>query len=205
MEEIASTEALEREILEDSRRKSERVLKEADEESRAVQAQAEERAAKAFASLEADYAARLDRLRAESLARVPLEKARLKAAHVHARVAGLVASRLAALSAERKAALVRALALEAGAACRSRFASGAALGFRGLSPEEAARIAAEALPGVRVAAPAEDPGLPAAGLLLEAADGSLSLRATVDLLGERLLDERRGELALSLCAKAMSL
>lgn len=205
MEEIASTEALEREILEDSRRKAERVLKEADEEARAVRASAEDRAAKALASLEAEYAARLARARGESLARAPLEKARLKAAHVHARVAGLVAGRLAALAPERKAALVRALALEAAASCAGRFSPGAVLRFKDLPPATAAAIAAEALPGVRVSGPEEDPGLPAAGVFLAAADGSLSARATVDLLGERLLDERRGELALSLCAKAMSL
>jgi hypothetical protein len=51
----------------------------------------------------------------------------------------------------------------------------------------------------------EDGKLPAPGLVVAAGDGSLSIRATLDLVGERLLDEKRGELAAALCAEALAL
>jgi hypothetical protein len=61
------------------------------------------------------------------------------------------------------------------------------------------------LPEARVLSSAKDEGLPAAGILVVSEGGRLSVRATMDLVGERLLDEHRGELARTLCGEALAL
>ena len=59
--------------------------------------------------------------------------------------------------------------------------------------------------GAEVRAQVEDPSLPAPGLVARVSDGSVALRATMDLVEERLLDRRRGELAKACCAEALAL
>jgi hypothetical protein len=49
----------------------------------------------------------------------------------------------------------------------------------------------------------EEEGLAAPGLVGRASDGSALLRATMDLVEERLLDRERGALARALCPEAM--
>ena len=200
MEELVSTEALEREMLEDARRKAERILRGADEEARRISDSVGRRGEEAAAELERGYAERSARYRADAMARLPLEQARLRASYVDARLREALGAFLAALPEARVAGMARARL----AAARD-YLDGKELRIRRRSLSEAAarRAVASALPGARISACLEDPGLGAAGLVAEAADGSAILRATVDLAAELLLLERRGELAEALCAEAL--
>lgn len=77
--------------------------------------------------------------------------------------------------------------------------------YSGLDRAGAERLAAAAFPKSPIASISEDPSLGSAGLVAAAGDGALSARATLDLVGERLLDEDRGELARTLCGEALAL
>jgi V/A-type H+-transporting ATPase subunit E len=200
MEEIASTEELRKEIFEDARRKAERLLQEADEEAGRLARSGEEASAKALDEIARGLGARIERLRAEADARIPLEKNRLKAAYVDERIRLALAAFIAALPEERvgalsAAALRRAAPILTGRELRIR--------YKGIGGRSAARIVAELFPGT--SEPVEDAALPSRGMAVSAADGSLDFAATMDLVAEDLASRCRGELARALCAEALSL
>ncbi|MDR3337641.1 MAG: ATPase, partial [Treponema sp.] len=78
MEELQSTEVLDREILEDARRKAQRILKTADEEAAASGKVWEKKTEKALAELKRRHEERLELGRVEIMARLPLDKRRLR-------------------------------------------------------------------------------------------------------------------------------
>ena len=89
----------------------------------------------------------------------------------------------------------------------SMFAAGAAFLSGGESPSPERGFRRSAARGGRAGLSArglrdlsEDPSIPAPGLVARLSDGSVVLRATMDLVEERLLDHSRGELAKALCA-----
>jgi hypothetical protein len=77
MEELQSTEALDREILEDARRKAQRILKAADENAAASGEAWEAKTKDALADLNKRFDKRLETGRAEIMARLPLDRRRL--------------------------------------------------------------------------------------------------------------------------------
>ncbi|MCL2318869.1 MAG: ATPase [Treponema sp.] len=79
MEEIRSTEVLDREILEDARKKALKILKTADDSLEVQKRDWEKKQAEAVGSLKDVYAERLKRTGGEILARLPLDKRRLRA------------------------------------------------------------------------------------------------------------------------------
>jgi hypothetical protein len=77
MEELQSPEVLEREILEDARKKAFKILKTADEEVKAHTEAWEKKTAEAVTELENHYALRRQEAVVEILARLPLEMGRI--------------------------------------------------------------------------------------------------------------------------------
>ncbi|HRC83601.1 MAG TPA: hypothetical protein PKW00_07605, partial [Rectinema sp.] len=77
MEEIRGTEALEREILEDARKRADRIIRKAEENARLLGAQTEQRIKEAKAALLSEYQIKKKTAELEMLSRLPLEKARL--------------------------------------------------------------------------------------------------------------------------------
>jgi vacuolar-type H+-ATPase subunit E/Vma4 len=202
MEEMVSTEALENEILEDARKKGERLLKDAETEAAKIRADSGERTQGSLASVTADYTARAERYRAENLARLPLEKCRLKATFVDRLLRSAAESYLSSLSKERIALLVSS---RLGLSSPLVGSAEVSVRFKGISEKEARGIMASALPSARVATILPDETLLASGLAVETASGMLRIAATLDLVGEELLDEHRGELGRALCAEALAL
>lgn len=202
MEELVSTEILEKEILEDARKKAERLLKGAAEDARRIEGATEGRKAEAAAEIERRSRAKAARHREELDARLPLEKARIKAAYVDSALREAVAAFVAALPEGRAEAMVAELLRGS-----APFLDGKELRVRrrALGEAAAARAIAAALPAARVLDSVEDASLPAAGIVAEAADGSATMRATLDLAAESLLGQRRGELARALCGEALAL
>ncbi|MDP3176952.1 MAG: hypothetical protein Q8M76_03540 [Spirochaetaceae bacterium] len=202
MEELTTTDAIKGEILEEARRKAERVLKDADEEAVRARRSCVDAGDRVAQEIRASGATRVARTRSETFARIPLEKMRMRTAFVDAGLRRSVDAFLSRLGEDRIAALCGALlARGAGSLAGKDFRARR----KGLSPETAAEMVALALPGARMSSQVEDGGLPASGLVAEAADGSVIVRATLDLVQEALLDECRGELARALCAEALSL
>lgn len=136
------------------------------------------------------------------MARFPLERTRMRTAFVDGRLREAVGAYVAALPEDRVAALAEAM-LAKGAS----FLAGKAveLARRGLSERAAREVSGRALASASSVTHVDDPSLPAPGFAARALDGSVRLRATMDLVEDRLLDESRGELSLSLCAAALAL
>jgi V/A-type H+-transporting ATPase subunit E len=78
MEELRSTEALDREILEDARKKADRILKTADQTVRSIGQQWQEKLKTDLAVLEQMYRQRTEKTEHEIMARLPLDKHRLR-------------------------------------------------------------------------------------------------------------------------------
>jgi V/A-type H+-transporting ATPase subunit E len=202
MEEIVSTEPLEKEILSDARKKAERILKDSGLELESARRSGQERTDKALEALASDYGSRAKRYRDESLARLPLEKARIKAAHVDALLKRAMGAYLESLGAAECDRLLLELLSRADSLVGS---SRVSVRYRGLERAEAEGLASKAFPGSHIASISEDASLGSVGLVAATEDGNLSARATLDLIGERLLDEDRGELAKTLCGEALAL
>jgi len=78
MEELLSTEVLDREILEDARKKAYKILKTADENLSAHVRDWEDKTLKAVTSMKKTYTERTQKTEDEILARLPLDKRRLR-------------------------------------------------------------------------------------------------------------------------------
>jgi hypothetical protein len=78
MEELHSTEALDREILEDARKKAFKILKTADDTVQSKGKSWERKTRRAMEGIRKTYAARTESVREETLARLPLDKRRLR-------------------------------------------------------------------------------------------------------------------------------
>ncbi|MDR0602277.1 MAG: ATPase [Treponema sp.] len=78
MEELQSTEILDREILEDARKKASRILKSADENAASGAALWDKKTEEAIAELKGRYDAMLAKASAEIMARLPLDERRAR-------------------------------------------------------------------------------------------------------------------------------
>jgi V/A-type H+-transporting ATPase subunit E len=199
---MVTTEAIRKEILDDARKKAEHLLREAEEELARAKAAGEAEIAAAVELIRTSSEQRVKRSRAETLARIPLEKTRMKTAFVDAKIREAMDRFMAGFPEARVLGLVEGLL--AGSA--PYFAGKEVhVGYRGISAASVKAFAARCLPGATISAMAEDASLPAAGLAVETSDGKLSARATLDLVEEQLLSRRRGELARALCAEALTI
>ena len=200
MEEIGTTEAIQKEILEEARKAADKVLRDADEEAAFTVAQAVERARNVTESVGQAADAWIARNRAEMLARIPLEKIRYRTALVDGRVRKALADLFEGMSEDRIAGLIE----EHMKACSAIFNGRAVnIRYKGLSKARAVAAVQKALGVPEPSEALEDSKLPAAGLVVHSADGKMTLRATMDLVESDLLDRQRGELSRALCAEAL--
>ncbi|MDR2500659.1 MAG: ATPase [Treponema sp.] len=201
MEELQSSEALDREILEDARRKAQRLLKAADETIAAGEQTWAQKLQTAVAGLKQRYAEGLEQNRLEIMARLPLDKRRSRLEKIDALLRAAAAAYLAGLEREGLLGLLRT---EAGKRLAELEGAGGGpgeftLGFQRLTPEEAERLGALCLGNGPWAVSPEGPCPPSGdfpALVLEspAARISVSVEGTV----ESLLQDKRAELAAAL-------
>lgn len=201
MEEIVATDAMRAEILEDARKKAEHILRDADEESAREAEAGRSAASKASAGIGSESAARISRKEAEAEARLPLDSMRLRTEFVDRALREAAKDFVSSLP-EAEIERIALSMIERGAPYLA--GKRATVRRRGL-PASAARAAAAAIGPDALAEDSEDGSLPAAGLAAFAEDGSVSLYATADIVEERLLGERRAELAAALCAESLAL
>jgi V/A-type H+/Na+-transporting ATPase subunit E len=202
MEEIVGSDAIQGEILDDARKKSARILEESEEEAAKNVAEIEAKAAQVVKDIVQANEAKSARFRMETMARFPLERTRMRTVFVDACLREAAGAYIESLSEERVAILSEAMIAKA-----SAFLDGKAveLSRKGLSEARAREIAARTLSGASSLKQIEDSKLPAAGLVAAAADGSVVVKATMDLVEDKLLDRRRGELAHALCDDALKI
>jgi vacuolar-type H+-ATPase subunit H len=200
MEEIVSAEAIKGEILEDAREKAARLLEEAEGESARTASAIDAKAVSTVEEIMRTSEARSARFRMETMARFPLERTRMKAVFVDNALREALGAFIGSLPEDRIAGLSESM-LAGGAS----FLAGReiALARKGISEAAAREVAGRVLSEAMSVTFAEDLSIPAPGLVATARDGSVVLRATMDLVEERLLDGSRGELAKALCAEAL--
>jgi hypothetical protein len=216
MEELRSTETLDREILEDARRKAGAALKAADAAAAAAAGRWAKRERDDKDELKRKFADRLAAERAEIMARLPLEQRRLRTARIEGRLAEAIAATLAA---QPRAALIGLLAAELRA--RAAYLPEGPLAVRsaGLARTETAALLAGVFPGrpwsevepsardalaaATARAASADPTDPRAAdppsLTIEA--GRVTVRASVAAAAEAALADHRAELASALLGK----
>jgi V/A-type H+/Na+-transporting ATPase subunit E len=209
MEEVLSTEALDREILEDARKKADRILKDAEKEKAVLVAEGAARIAEAEAALRKRYEERLVEFERNLENSLPLEKNRKRMRHLDSVLTEALDSFLSSLDAETvEAALGRLL----------RGAKGAFAGrtveaeYCGIDRSAAERLVGSAVDDGKIAslAPSAEGGY--VGCLLrsvaaESAEGAARragrseetrFRATVADVRAYLLERKRGDLAQAL-------
>ena len=106
MEELQSTEILDREILEDARKKAFRILKTADDTVKAKSAEWEKKITAALSELEKKYAGQRLAASAEIMARLPMDKRRSRAEKIEGLLAAVVEKWYAGLERDRVLALL---------------------------------------------------------------------------------------------------
>lgn len=205
MEELRSTEILDKEIEADARKKAEKILANADAECQKLLDAVDVRVKEAADAKKAFYEQKLAAFSANLDAAVPLEKERFLADFYARSVADALNAYLASLGAEKRLRLVLAKLEQAKAAFGSKNIRAAVYGF----DVSAAKTALGALLGASLvscdAITFETSGEEAAllndvheGIILESEDRSVRSRLTTDQLVSELKDRYSAELATTL-------
>ncbi|MDR0452360.1 MAG: ATPase [Treponema sp.] len=202
MEELQSTEVLDREILEDARRKAQRILKAADEEAAESEKAWERKMQKAVVELKRRSGERLETGRAEIMSRLPLDRRRLALERTDRLLREAAASYLGGLGREKLLGILsrdlaeRAGELEDAAGGESVFKAE----YRFLSQGEAEGLLKKAFPENTFAFKEGDAAYARAGSFpgIVADFGAVRLSVSADAALETLLSEKRGELASAL-------
>lgn len=201
MEELRSTDNLDREIIEDARRKAEKVARDADRECADIAARVSAMVRERREEKERELSRLVESHREDARSRLPLEMARRNASFVDAKVLESLDAWFASLKSERRVSLYETLI--------ERYAR--AIGHRRVKVRAAGISEAEARTMIeRVLGPGSVVSLSVLdrndarkegftnGLVLEAEDRSVSCRATDDELSRVILEDRREEIARAL-------
>ncbi|MDR2404433.1 MAG: ATPase [Spirochaetaceae bacterium] len=204
MEELRSTEVLDKEILEDARRKAQRILKAADDAAVQAAATWEKKTKAVIAKAKKRYATKLEENRNEIMARFPLDKWRCRLAQIETFLNTAMDDYIAGLSRDRLLSI-----LEKELAIRIQYCPEIALApftvyARGLEKDELEGLLKRLVPR-QTWTIGEEPDLrtvpgrfPAVVLDSE----KLRITASVDGAALTLLKDKRFELATALLGEA---
>jgi V/A-type H+/Na+-transporting ATPase subunit E len=198
MDELRSSDALEREIKDDSRKKAERLFKQADDairlyrESSAAQAEAE------IQELTAKYAERTEAHRAEVMARLPMEKKRKRIEWAQLRLDAALEAHLSRMD---SAGLLSLMAGRLAAASEHFKDKEYTVSLTGIDAPSAIAALSKSLPGFSADALAEKRGAGPRGIRMATTDSRISFETTQDSIKEGLLDVHRRELVEALLGK----
>jgi hypothetical protein len=215
MEELHSTEALDREILEDARKKAFKILKTADETVQSKGRSWERKTQRAIEGIRKTYAARTERVREETLARLPLDKRRLRSETAETFLKDAMDAFLSGLGRDALLSILEQEFAERIEACRGVLAEPGisssqkdhkpALRYSSLSAGEGAEILKKAL---RLCGIANSGTLEKAELIKDDRDSqfpsltldapNVRIKASVEAAAAELLKNKRAELAAAL-------
>ena len=150
MEELKSTENLEREILEDARKKAQRILKTADDSVKNKAAEWDKKTTEALKELEKKFAEQGRLALDEIMAVLPMDKRRAKAEKIESLLRSAVETWYAGLSREKVLGLIKKELAKRLAVCREFAAAGGGqylAGIYKITRAEAESVLEEVLPG----------------------------------------------------------
>jgi hypothetical protein len=208
MEELQSTEILDREILEDARKKAFKILKTADDTTASADARWERKAKRAQSDLEKKHAGRIEKTRQEIMARLPLDQRRARSEKIEALLREALEKALAGFSREKLLGILEKELARRLDFCREegeleealKPAAAPLFFYRRLSAEEAGGIFGRLLPpglrpGPDALREAAIPGRPPGPFPLLGIDSRLlRITASVEAAAGDLLRDKRGEL-----------
>jgi V/A-type H+/Na+-transporting ATPase subunit E len=202
METVKTSEALEKQILDDARAKARRIREAAEKERAAILSDVQRRDAEEMGRLETAGKARLAALRADLEASLPLDLKRLRLDFFQKQVVGALEELFRSLEpGERDRVLGGMVARAAFAFVNQRVV----VRCSGISADDGRRIVTANVAGVQVVESTlldpeamEEAGT---GLFLQTADLSRRLRATLKELSALLLEEHREQLVHELFGK----
>ncbi len=207
MQELRSTEILDKEIEADARRKAEAILKKADEECVQIMEGVKTKLDFSRKEKEEFYKTRLAAVEKDITASIPLEKQRFKVAFVQQRLMQAVNKYLAGLDQSEKLELVTKNFVFN--SCKDKELSAFVYGFDGAQTQAFLEKKLAAVNGAKLTAcnktdfgkeiVEDEIGLEInEGIILEAKDNSFRVRMTMTEVISRLLDKKRAELAEAL-------
>lgn len=200
MEELQSTDVLDKEILEDARKKARRILNTAEETITASAAAWEKRMEKDLRTLKKSFAVRTEKIREEIMARLPLDKRRAYSEKAEALLLSAMRNYLGALSREKILALLEKEIKRYAAGLPESDPGPWEVGCRSLSQEELNNLLAKSLPGIDWAfkKTMEFHQLPGSFPAIIINSPMVRLTASVDAFAAVLLEDSRAELAAAL-------
>lgn len=202
MQELRSTDILDREIQSDARKKADRILKQAEADCEKVLSSVSENIKKAEEEKKNFYAAKIQALENDKKATVPLEKERFQVSFMQDQIVQCINKYLSSLSVEQQ------LKIAFGKFDFSKISKNVTAYVYGFSISEAEK-SLKKLIGNKLSACKEtqfnkmvieeeiglkDPK----GIILEAEDSSFRIRLTITQAVSQALDVNRGELSQSL-------
>ena len=211
MQELRSTEILDKEIEADARRKAEAILKKADEECVQIMEGVKTKLDFSRKEKEEFYKTRLAAVEKDIAASIPLEKQRFKVAFVQQRLMQAVNKYLAGLDQSEKLELVtKDFDFNS---CKDKELSAFVYGFDGAQTQAFLEKKLAAVNGAKLTAcnktdfgkeiVEDEIGLEInEGIILETKDNSFRVRMTMTEVISRLLDKKRAELAEALLGGA---
>ena len=202
METVRSSESLEAQILEDARAKARRVIEAAGKEGARIRAEAQQRDLDDVGRLDAAREARLSAMRADLEATVPLDLKRLRLSYYQGKVVAALEELFTTLAPGDRDRIIGDMVARAAFAFTNQRV---VVRSSGITPQDGRRIVAANVTGAQVLEavplPAEEAAEAGVGLILETADRSRRLRATLRELVALLLDEYREPLLKALFGK----
>jgi V/A-type H+-transporting ATPase subunit E len=205
MEELRSTEILDKEILEDARKKAEKTLAAAAGECKAILDGVDARVQKTLKEKEEAYAKKIDALKRDKDAALPLEKKRYLVSFEGTQVINAVNGYLGSLSKEKRLSLIGSLLEKYKNVIGSKRFKAVAFGVDAADAERLLKtvfsggslISCETTIAEKIGASAVEGIAVREGIILETEDG-IRARATLDEIIAKLLDTDRYELTAAL-------
>jgi vacuolar-type H+-ATPase subunit E/Vma4 len=203
MEELQSTEILDREILEDARKKAYRILKTADETVKANAGVWEKKTGEMLDDLRKKYAGQRELAAAEIMARLPMDKRRAKAEKIESLLRSAVESWYAGLRRDRVLSILEKELAKRLAVCDDFFAAGGQprVLIHKLDRDEAGTILKTVLPGQDCLVGETAAGDLYPAIILE--NGSARITASIYQSVDFFLHEKRAELAGALLGETV--
>lgn len=196
MEELRSTEILDREIQEDARKKAARMIADAEQQAADIRGAVKERIQKAREERQSVYAAKEAAFKADAQAAVPLKKERFLAEYEDTAVTDAINEYIAGLKPAKKLELVKKLLAKYAPAFKNKKINAVVNGFDIKTIKDA--LEAEAGKGNVLSCTQAPKGQDFEGCIIETEDRSVKCRATISELVNRIVDTDRYELASTL-------
>ncbi|MDR1307057.1 MAG: ATPase [Treponema sp.] len=201
MEELQSTEALDREILEDARKKAFKILKSADDSVAASKALWEQKLQKTLEQAGTAYAKKAEQSRREIMVKLPLDKRRIRSERIETLLNGAMRDFLASLDRDTLLRILGRELAERTAALGDETSGPGELRCRGLSSGELSALGSKTFPGILKTAGDPLYTVPGASPALVVDFPRLRITVSADNAARDLLQDKRAELAAALLGK----